>query len=206
MRMRRLRLRLLRKPCAMSKYNAHDNDRYLLENNLLGIRSLEDLKEAEAFVFALRAAEIDPDYRMTSFTERNFKQLHYHLFKDIYAFAGKYRDVQLTKGNTRFCQAQFIKEYAKQLFVEFNEEPAWESVETAAARLAYFKSELNMLHPFREGNGRTIRMYLRAYALSKGVDWQFEQMDRDTYIHAMIASVTDNEALTQVIRRTIYQE
>src|SRR5699024_649927 len=190
----------------MNKYNANDNDRYLLDNNLLGIRSLEDLKEAEAFVFSLRAAEIDPDHRMKSFTEKHFKQLHYHLFKDIYVFAGKYRDVQLNKGNTRFCQAQFIEEDAKQLFTELNKEPAWESLEKAAARLAYFKSELNMLHPFREGNGRTIRMYLRAYALSKGVDWQFEQMDRDAYINAMIASVTDNEALTQVIRRTISQK
>lgn len=187
----------------MSKYNAHDNDRYLLENNLLEIRSLEDLQEAEAFVFSLRAAEIDPDKEMNDFTEENFKLLHYHLFKDIYAFAGIYRDVQLTKGNTRFCQAQFIKGYANQLFAELTKEPAWESLEIAAARLAYFKSELNMLHPFREGNGRTIRIFLRAYALSKGFDWRFEQMNRDAYIDAMISSVTSIEALTQVMLRTL---
>src|SRR5699024_712131 len=203
MRMRKLHLQLSRKRYGMSKYNAHDNDRYLLENNLLEIRSLDELKEAEAFVFSLRAAEIDPDEKMNGFTEAHFKQLHYHLFKDIYAFAGKYRNVQLTKGNTRFCQAQFIREYAKQLFTELMNEPVWDSLEVAAARFAYFKSELNMLHPFREGNGRTIRIFLRAYALSKGIDWKFEQMNRDVYIDAMISSVTNIEALTLVMLRTI---
>ena len=49
----------------------------------------------------------------------------------------------------------------------------WNSLDEAANRLAYFKSELNMLHPFREGNGRVIRIFIRAFALSKGVQWEY---------------------------------
>ena len=43
-----------------------------------------------------------------------------------------------------------------------------------------------MLHPFREGNGRIIRIFIRAFALSKGVQWEYENIDRDVYIQAMI--------------------
>ncbi len=54
--------------------------------------------------------------------------------------------------------------------------------EEAADRLAYFKTELNLLHPFREGNGRTIRIFIHAFAFSRGVTWQYENMDREAYM------------------------
>ena len=73
---------------------------------------------------------------------------------------------------------------------ELDNEPDWESLEHAAKRLAYFKSELNMLHPFREGNGRTNRIFLQAFAKSKGFLWTYDKMDRDDYMQAMIRAVT----------------
>ncbi len=107
------------------------------------------------------------------------------------------------KGATRFCQYQFINSYASELFLQKNNEPTWSSINQAANRLAYYKSELNMLHPFREGNGRTIRIFLQAYALSKGVNWNFTDIDQDTYLKAMIQSVTDTELLENLFLNTI---
>lgn len=130
--------------------------------------------------------------------------MHYHLFQDIYPFAGKFRDLQLMKGSTRFCQVKFIDAYALDLFRELNEEPIWNSLEQAASRLAYFKSELNMLHPFREGNGRTIRMFLYAYALSQNVEWAYETMNREKYMQAMIQSVTKLDHLRHLFKNTIH--
>lgn len=157
----------------MGKYNDEDNDDYLLENNLLGIHSHKELEKAEVLAFTIRAAELEQDgFEKISLTLDGFQELHYYLFKDIYGFAGQFRDVQLMKGNTRFCQAQFLNNYAIDLFRELNEEPSWDSLEKAADRLAYFKSELNMLHPFREGNGRTIRVYIYLYALARGIEWK----------------------------------
>lgn len=60
-----------------------------------------------------------------------------------------------------------------------------------------------MLHPFREGNGRTIRMYIYVYALVRGIEWQYETMDRKRYIEAMIQSVVDLKMLRQVFLETI---
>jgi cell filamentation protein len=114
--------------------------------------------------------------------------LHTYLFQDIYPFAGHFRDVQLMKGSTRFCQFQFINSYASELFYQLNNEPTWTTINQAANRLAFYKSELNMLHPFREVNERTIRIFVQAYALYKGVNWNFTNMDKEIYLNAMIQS------------------
>ena len=188
----------------MGKYNDQENDKYLLDNNLLGIKNIEELEEAEAFAFSLRAAQLErKENVLDTFTLEHFKKLHFHLFQDIYPFAGKFRDVQIMKGTTRFCQAQYNSTYSSDLFNQLNKEPVWNSLEEAANRLAYFKSELNMLHPFREGNGRTIRIFIRAFALSKGIQWEYENIDREGYIQAMIKSVTDTETLKKLLLETM---
>ncbi|WP_353957838.1 Fic family protein [Lysinibacillus sp. G4S2] len=89
------------------------------------------------------------------------------------------------------------------MFYQLNNEPTWTTINQAANRLAYYKSELNMLHPFREGNGRTIRIFVQAYALSKGVNWNFTNMDKETYLNAMIQSVTDTELLERLFFNTL---
>ena len=188
----------------MGKYNEKDNDDYLLTHNLLEIDSHNELERAEALVFTLRATSMEQyDFNMDSFTLQDFQNLHYYLFQDIYPFAGEFRDVQLMKGNTRFCQVQFLKDYANDLFLQLNEEPFWNSLDEAANRLAYFKSELNMLHPFREGNGRTIRIFLHAYAVKREIEWAYEAIESEKYIQAMIQSVIDLGALRKIFLETI---
>src|SRR5690625_4091645 len=192
----------------MGKYDTDDNYRYLLENNLIGAKTIDELEEAEAFAFSLRAAELEQKKsRMRTFDLDSFKKLHRHLFQDIYPFAGEFRNVQLMKGRTRFCQVQFLQSASLQLFKELNLEPRWRGIEQAATRLAYFKTELNMLHHFREGNGRTIRIFICEYAFSRGVDWKYENMDRESYMQAMIQSVINQDCLQQIFLETIlYKE
>ncbi len=188
----------------MDKYISSENDDFLLKYNLLGVTNEELLMEAEALTFSLRAAEfVRKQYKVSSFDIQSFKDLHRHFFQDIYPFAGKFRTVQLMKGNTRFCQAQYLDSYAEQIFKELAEEQEWSTLEVAAKRLAYFKTELNMLHPFREGNGRTIRTFLHEYARSRGIEWQYDQLDRTEYINAMIRAVTDLSDLELLFRQTI---
>ena len=59
------------------------------------------------------------------------------------------------------------------------------------------------LHPFREGNGRTIRIFLHAYAINRGIEWAYETLESETYIQVMIQSVTDLEALRELFLETI---
>lgn len=107
------------------------------------------------------------------------------------------------KGSTRFCQFQFINSYAQDLFKLLNTENKWDSLNQAAQRLAYYKSELNMLHPFREGNGRTTRIFLYHYALSKGYVWNYTEIEVEEYLNAMIQSVTKIEALEKLLKKTL---
>ncbi len=110
----------------MDKYRSTDNDLFLLENNLFGVSSFEELRELEAMAFAARAAELVREkHILESFSEQSFQKLHFHLFQDVYHFAGEYRNVQIAKGNTRFCQAEYISSYAASLFDELNNEPVW---------------------------------------------------------------------------------
>jgi cell filamentation protein len=188
----------------MAKYNEFENDDYLLKTNLLGMTDFADLEQAEAFTFSIRATQIEQGvYNITAFSLTNFVGLHRHLFQDIYSFAGQFRDVQLMKGSTRFCQVQFMDAYASNLFTQLDIEPNWDSLEHAAKRLAYFKSELNMLHPFREGNGRTIRIFLQAFAKSKRFLWTYDKIDRDEYMQAMIRAVTSEDFLVKLFLDTL---
>ena len=188
----------------MAKYNEFKNDDYLLTTNLLGMTNFTDLEQAEAFTFSIRATQIEQGtYNIMSFSLTNFVGLHHHLFQDIYSFAGQFRDVQLMKGNTRFCQVQYMDAYSSNLFTQLENEPCWDTIEYAVKRLAYFKSELNMLHPFREGNGRTIRIFLQAFAKSKGFFWTYDKIDRDEYLQAMIRAVTSEDLLEKLFLKTL---
>jgi len=188
----------------MAKYNEFENADYLLTTNLLGMTNFAELEQAEAFTFSIRATQIEQGaYNIIAFSLINFVGLHRHLFQDIYSFAGQFRDVQLMKGNTRFCQVQYMDAYASNLFTQLDNEPDWDTLEYAVKRLAYFKSELNMLHPFREGNGRTIRIFLQAFAKSKRFLWTYDKIDRDEYMQAMIRAVTSEDFLEKLLLDTL---
>ena len=189
----------------MEKYNFGEDASYLLSCNKLGIETLEQLEIAEAYAFMIRALEIENGlYRMEAFTKCGFKALHRYLFQDIYHFAGEFREVQLSKGNTRFCQFQYIDRMADEIFGVLHTEGAWQDISTAAKRLAYFKAELNMLHPFREGNGRATRIFIHAYAREKGYEWDYASLDKNEYMQAMIESVVDTTALEVIFLKTLH--
>lgn len=188
----------------MGKYNFGEDDSYLLANNCLNIDNFEDLDKAEQYVFMIRSLEVENGtYVVDSFSMNSLLQLHRHLFQDIYNFAGSIRNVQLSKGTTRFCQYQFIHANASKIFSELEAEGDWCSVPEAAKKLAYYKAELNMLHPFREGNGRTIRVFIQYLAKSKGFEWQYANIDQHEYLTAMVESVQDYTLLEQLFFKTI---
>lgn len=189
----------------MEKYNFGEDASYLLSHNKLGIQTLEQLEMAEAYAFMIRALEIENGlYKISDFTKTGFMELHRYLFQDIYRFAGEFRKVQLSKGTTRFCQFQYIDQMADEIFGALHMETKWQDIETAAKRLAYFKAELNMLHPFREGNGRATRIFIHAYARTKGYEWDYASLEKDEYMQAMIESVVDTTELEAIFLKTLH--
>ncbi|NWO14210.1 MULTISPECIES: Fic/DOC family protein [Virgibacillus] len=127
----------------------------------------------------------------------------FYLFQDIYPFAGKIRNVQLMKGETRFCQAQYIESNLNDLFRKLNREPVWETRDQAKKQLAFYKSELNMIHPFRGGTGRVSRLIIREAARNHRYNWDFGRIDSALYTKTMIRSVIDVSSLQSLFHQTL---
>lgn len=189
----------------MTKYDAHNQDDFLLKSNLLGAQNMKELEQFEEVAFYLTSTSLEQSgfEFLMPVSPSSVKLLHMKIFGDIYSFAGKTRDTSLMKGTTRFCEPQFIESQLYELCSYMNEETPWKSLEQAAERLAHFKTELNMIHPFREGNGRTIRLVIREYAKSKGFIWDFEYMNDEEYMKSMILSQHDTVKLEKLFLKTL---
>ena len=189
----------------MTKYNTCDQDEYLLKSNLLGAQNIQELEQLERVAFYLSSSKSENDGFdfLLPISADSVIELHKVLFKNIYNFAGKFREVSLMKDQTRFCEPQFIEEQLNKISKDINEEETWGSMEQAAAQLAYYKTELNMIHPFREGNGRTIRLVIREIAKSMGYSWHFEIIEKTEYLEAMISLQTDTSELEKLFLKSL---
>ena len=129
--------------------------------NLLNIQNAEQLAEAEASFSAVRYRNYQSTITsLEQLTLAHLQHLHYQLFQDIYAWAGELRTVDISKGATRFCHCQRIQPEAGKLMALI---PALDQIndkDAMADAMADLYCELNMLHPFRDGNGRTQPMYM----------------------------------------------
>lgn len=189
----------------MTKYNAHSQEEYLLKSNLLGAQSIDELERLERVAFYLSSSKVEHEGFEFLFplSPSSLEELHRKLFQNIYDFAGEIRDVSLMKAETRFCEPQFIREQLKIVIGELNREEHWGSSKRAAKRLAYYKTELNMVHPFREGNGRTLRVMVREIAKYMGFTWDFEVLNKVEYLEAMKLSQHDNSKLEKLFLETL---
>jgi cell filamentation protein len=127
--------------------------------------------------------------------------IHRFIFKDVYPFAGKMRDEDVAKDNFRFANVRFLVNQTDQLLDELRNENLLRnlSFKLFIGRLTHYLTELNVLHPFREGNGRTQREFIRCIALEFGyfIDWA--SVDASTILKAMIQSPIDNTNLKDVL-------
>ncbi|MGV2929423.1 Fic family protein [Macrococcus capreoli] len=188
------------------KYKATFQEEYLLTSNLLGAETIEELEQLEKVAFYIAEGLIEGEGFEFLFplTIKSIKLLHKKLFGSIYSFAGEFREVSLMKDETRFCESQYININLKDLFDKFNSENEWSDIKIATERLAYFKTEIYMIHPFREGNGRTIRIIVREMARKKGFDWRTELLDRESYLNAMRKSSFDERPLIIIFENTLF--
>lgn len=109
----------------------------------------------------------------------------------------------MAKGETRFAHTNFIDTELDQIFAELTSERCLKDCdeERFFARLAYFYSELNVVHPFREGNGRTIRTFIWLIALQSGWFLNWKNLDSNKNIAACQAAYLDDETpLTQLLK------
>lgn len=160
--------------------------------NELGITDSLELARAEERISKTRALELFEKGLLDSFengTFRGLAQIHEYLFSDIYDFAGKIRTVNLAKGGFRFAPVLYLHD-ALERISQMPQSTFDEIIEKYV--------EMNVAHPFREGNGRSTRIWLDAILkkeLGKVIDWS--RVDKEDYLLAMERSpVRDTEIKT----------
>jgi cell filamentation protein len=155
--------------------------------NKAGLRDAEALEAFELEMTSLRAEEELPDGRCSP---THYRAVHRHLFQDVYSWAGRYRTVRTSKGGNPFCFPEHIPAQMDALFAQLQVGPCLAPPDNATfvSAAAEFLGELNAIHPFREGNGRSQLAFMHLIGLRAGFPFDFVGVRRETFLPAMIAS------------------
>lgn len=164
----------------------------VLKNKL----DLRDYDELEAFEHESASAKGEEKLPSGSFDPAHYCMIHRHLFGEVYDWAGKYRSVRTAKGGDMFCFPEYIAGQMDTLFKALQHPPFTggalrDDFVPAAAR---FLAELNAIHPFREGNGRTQLTFLFLLGERAGIGLDMTRISPQAMLGAMIASFNRKSA------------
>jgi len=150
--------------------------------NNFNIQSEERLKDIESDLTQNRLLELAKTPIKGKLDKSYLIRLHRYIFQDIYPFAGEIRVEDIWKQSTFFCRSQFIINELDRIFEQLKNEKFLKTYgdDEFVSRLTYYMSEINIIHPFREGNGRVIREFIRVLALKTDrlVNWHLVDSDK----------------------------
>ena len=147
---------------------------------------------------AFRLFESNDIHKIEIGTSKGLKEIHRYLFDGLYDFAGKIRTVNISKGGFRFATALYLKE----ILIKIEEMPESTFEEIIAKYV-----EMNIAHPFMEGNGRTMRIWLDMILkkqIKKVVNWQF--IDKTQYLQSMERSPINDLELRTLLKGHLTDE
>jgi cell filamentation protein len=168
--------------------------------NKLGIRDADALLAAEREITSLKLLLIREKPMRIKFDLNRLRAIHRFIFCDIYEWAGEIRTGEfLSKGKTLFCLGSYIESYSREFFVQLASKKWLRGLGKLEfiRELAYYMGEVNALHPFREGNGRTAREFFRQLSKSAGYDLDFGGVEKEKLLLADIAAF--NREYSQLI-------
>ena len=171
--------------------------------NRLRTQKQDVLDEFEAASTARRLREPLPEGR---FTPSHYCAVHRHLFGGIYAWAGRFRITRISKGDSTFCCPENIPAQMRALFAALKAQNCFYGLDPDefSTRSAHFLAELNAIHAFREGNGRTQLAFFTLLADRAGYPVRNTTLRPEVILDAMITSFKGDEApLVRVIRTLI---
>lgn len=172
--------------------------------NKLNIKSEEKLKEYETKVVALKLASIDKANIKRTFDKNHLINIHKYLFEDVYNFAGKYRKENITKENFRFSEYYYIEDNIDYVFNKIKiDELKKLSFDELIKKLSEIMTDLNVLHPFREGNGRATREFVRELLNELGYDIKWFKIDYNDILKASIKAVVDDSEQIELLKKSI---
>ncbi|MBP3925078.1 Fic family protein [bacterium] len=169
----------------------------VLENKL-GITESAELARQEERISKKKALELFENKILNSLDAGKFDSLakiHKYLFEDIYTFAGEIRKVNIAKGNFRFAPVMYLEQALKH--IDNMPQATYEEIIEKYV-------EMNVAHPFREGNGRSTRIWLDLILkkeLGKVVDWS--KVDKEDYLLAMERSPIKNVEISVLLKQAL---
>ncbi len=175
--------------------------------NKIGIQDMEKLQRLERRLTMLRILELVDKPIQGKFDLQHLCLIHRYIFQDVYDWAGEIRKVDIAKGSM-FCNVKFIESQAAEIFKKLKSEDYLQGLneENTASRLAYYFSEINALHPFREGNGRSQREFIRTLALHIGYVINFVKVSKEEMLKASKDSfLCDYGKMEQLFKKCINQ-
>jgi len=182
----------------MSRYDA--DDVYCIPGtavlkNKAGITDQYQLDEYEGDFTAIRILELTQNPVEGFFDLAHLCKIHQYLFQDVYEWAGEVRTVDIIRGDSRFCNVRHIQSYSNTVFSALAAEKYLVNLEPKvfANRLAHYLSEINAIHPFREGNGRVQRLFISQLAEHAGYFLDYSSLDQAVLYPVMQASFLGNE-------------
>lgn len=167
-------------------------------DNKLGIKNQIELAKAEEKISKTKAKALYDSGHIDMIEVGTFKglqEIHSYLFDEIYPFAGKLRTVNISKGNFRFASVLYLESS----LTHIDQMPQSTFKEIMAKYM-----EMNIAHPFREGNGRSMRIWLDLIlkkALKQVVDWHL--IDKDDYLSAMARSPVNDLEISHLIKHVL---
>ena len=174
----------------------------------LNIIDSEELESYETSVVSLKLMALNKKGITGNFDIAHFVSIHKFLFEDIYNFAGLFRTENIAKDYFQFAEWEYIESELERLLSELKSENylVGLSKEQFASRLAYYWAELNVLHPFSEGNWRTTIEFLRQLSLKNGYILNLKNTSPKQVQDASIKSVADTSDLENIIEKMLESE
>ena len=172
--------------------------------NKLDIRSQELLTEAESVLVTSCSVKLEKTMKFENVDFDYYKSLHRQMFSDLYEWAGTVRNINISKKGTVFCNASDIERLGNLKFEHLKKQNYLKGMKTEMFldELTDLYHEMNMLHPFREGNGRTLRLFVTLLVRNADKDINFNNADSDLLTIATIRAAQGDKSLL----RSVFEE
>jgi len=176
--------------------------------NRFGLRDYNELQRYETAAFHRRQLELSAFGVNGVFDSGHLRKIHWCLFRDVFPWAGELRLAHMSKvGGVRFGAPQYIASALGEALGKLKAGSLLRSLDHAsfARRAGYYLGEINAIHPFREGNGRTQREFVRQLAIHAGFALSWTGMSKEENRVASIISHTrgDNSGLVTIVERAM---
>ena len=175
----------------LAKYYPNNRAAAFLDWFTYSDNSIDGQSRKKAYTFIESNLVADSDIGSV----KALQQIHAYIFGGLYDFAGKIRTKTISKGGTMFCLAEYLQDNLKNI-----EQMPQNTFDEIVSKYV----EMNVAHPFMEGNGRSTRIWLDLifkHSLKKCVDWS--QIDKNDYLNAMQKSIVDDSEIRSLLRNAL---